>query len=142
MPLKISEHGPYFPIEIFPARNSVPAGLLDQAPQPEKGQGLLDTGATFTAVDTSIILKFNLKPTGNMRQIVSGNDVTQRSTYVVRIAFPSLQCGIDNVEVVGVNAQKYNGLIAIIGNDVLRNFILNYNGPENSFSLTKPKRPQ
>ena len=127
----ITIHGPIVPVEILLTRNCV---AQPSAHSLQKGNALLDTGATTTCVDQSVVGNFNLVPTGNIRRVVSGNDVTERSTYLVRIEFPSIG-GIDDVEVSAIDLKRFNGQIAIIGNDILKFFSIHYNGPKKTFSF-------
>jgi len=95
------------------------------------GMGLIDTGASFTAVDESVCQQLGLKPTGVVRMAhASGSAV--RNTYPIQIIFPGT--GLPNLflpSAVSVNLAIGQGPkhIVLIGRDLLLHLRVVYNGP-------------
>lgn len=98
------------------------------------GLALFDTGASVTCIDDAAAKQLNL-PVVNVVTIASASHAaTQQNVYPVSVEFVGATILIENVLAVGapLNAQ---GLIALIGRDVLRAGTLHYNGIVGEFTL-------
>jgi hypothetical protein len=112
------------------------AGL--EVPQPILIRGLVDTGASSTAVDPTIIEKLGLSATGAMPILTpsTGDKPHQANTFDVSIAVPLPPFNF-NIAAMQVFESSLNvqGIQALIGRDILANCLLVYDGRANIFSL-------
>lgn len=115
-------------------------------PHPQRVRGLIDTGASCTAIDASLVKAFSLIPTGttpigtpstgtkphiaNQYDILLGVVYPHAATY--RLVFEALPV-IESTLV-------HHGFSVLVGRDVLNRCLLVYNGPENIFTLAFQSR--
>jgi Aspartyl protease len=102
--------------------------------------GLLDTGASISAIDTDIVQNLGLQPTGATLIHTPSTGVTpyQTSTYDIRIViFGSVTAHSFILPAVAVteSALKDFGFQVLIGRDVLVHCLFVYDGRANIFSL-------
>lgn len=116
------------------------AQLLDKqnlaVPAPVAGLGLIDTGASSTCIHEPVLTQLGLNPIGTTTSRTAAGIAIQR-LYPVRIEFPGE--GIDRefnsvagVDLSGQTVSLSTGeqqIIALIGRDMMRNWVLIYNGP-------------
>lgn len=129
-PKVLQERGPLLQIEV-----SIPdvlANSINQAqgtiPPPVTGFGLLDTGASITGVDLEELKKLNLNKISETPVMTpSGGEI--QGIYACQISFPGTQ--IEEIELSAVMGSdlKRQGLLAILGRDILEKYQLVYNGP-------------
>lgn|SRR5579871_1313808 len=98
-------------------------------PAPVGGFGLIDTGASVIAVDQSVVQQLGIPPIGIVN--VGGvSGVQQQAQFPASFSFPGT--GLPTISfnfVIGANlAGQQPPIIALIGRDVLRHFVLIYNG--------------
>jgi len=104
-------------------------------PTPVVGRALIDTGATFTAIDRGAATQLNLVaidtiPSGT----AAGPQICPR--YPARLMFPGTPIpGINLPLVVGVDLTG-QGFIVLLGRDFLASFVMTYNGPLGQFILS------
>jgi predicted aspartyl protease len=104
----------------------------EKIPEPISGQALVDTGATFSAIDEGIADKLGVKPIGLAPSGTAGGEV-MLNIYAARFILPlNIQVGFSRATGVRLAGQQY---IALIGRDVLSQMILVYNGPAGLISL-------
>ena len=137
-PLTLQQVGPAFDIEI-----SIPSAMeqiLKQGgqpiPQPAKGQALIDTGATFSAVDQAVMTSLGVPPVGQIHSGTAGGQV-RMNQYPARFMFSNLgtvSLAFEATRATGVQLTG-QGLIALIGRDVLANLLFFYNGPLGTVSM-------
>lgn len=128
--------GPRMQITLSPLEEQIKA-LTDKGediPTPVVGYALIDTGASATCIDR------NAASTAGLAVVGSGpmHSATHADEVVPIFAGQLNIHGLSNVETrsaYGVNLSS-QGLIALIGRDVLSKCILVYNGIDNSFSLS------
>lgn len=103
-------------------------------PQPITGFALIDTGASKTCVEAQAISGLGVTPINRIKvQTPSGS--TQQYLYPARVAFPGTTLpSIEFSSVVG-STLAAQGIVALIGRDVLARFLLVYNGPAGLYSL-------
>ncbi len=135
--------GPGLPVQI-----EVPLTLAQQLqsagqpiPTPVPGFALIDTGASISAVDVSVMQNLAVHPIG-IANVGRAGGPQQQNTYPARFVFPGTQLpSMDFNQLIGANlaAQAVAGsqlrLVALLGRDILQHFILIYNGTTGSFSL-------
>ena len=101
---------------------------------PVAGLGLIDTGAAVCAIDEALIRPLNVPPSG-VTTIATPSGVAQHATYPAALSFPGTALpDVSFADVIGAPLHG-QGIIAIIGRNVLRDFVLIYNGPGGSVSL-------
>jgi len=135
-PATLQQNGPLFDIEI-----AVPSALEQfliqrgqPIPQPIKGQALVDTGATFSAVEDNVIKRLGVNPVGRMQTGTAGGPQVQ-NVYPARFIFAGLGIVFETGRATGVNLTG-TGVVALIGRDVLSNTVFIYNGPMGTVTLS------
>lgn len=104
-------------------------------PAPVTGVGLIDTGASLSAIDHSVVQSLQLAPIGtlNVGGVAGPN---QHLKYPAAFRFPSPTFpGINFNFVLGANIIG-QGIVALIGRDVLTHFVLVYNGVLGQYILS------
>lgn len=132
--------GPLLPLHV--GVSNPKAQVLRQAnlpvPSPCSIQGLVDTGASTTAIDPSIIQNLGLQPTGSMPILTPSTGPTphQANTFDVSLIFPvaNMTFTIGAIQVFE-SALSVQGIQALIGRDVLSYCLLVYDGRAKTFSL-------
>ena len=106
----------------------------EPVPSPVGGWGLIDTGASLTAVDEMSLVHLGVRPIGEASVRTAAGAATT-SLYPARLHFPGSPLrAIEFRRVVGC-ALHAQGLLALIGRDVLRDCLMVYNGTAGTFSL-------
>jgi len=100
-------------------------------PSPLSGIGLIDTGATFTSIDESAAASLGLQPTGT-RKIGAADGPVEKPQFAFKLEIRGLN--METTDGIGCNL-KGQGLIALIGMDLLSHGVLIVNGPDGSFSF-------
>lgn len=121
--------GPILQVEIsvHPTFAQHLQGLGQPIPTPIVGPGLIDTGATFSAVDQTVIQRLGIPPIGTVQLGTAAGPVAQ-TQHPASFGFPGTRLPAINFNfVTGVNLIGQN-IIALIGRDVLRHFVMVYNG--------------
>jgi len=96
-------------------------------PEPFSGDALFDTGASISAVDNSAITNLGINPMG-VTQVHTPGGTVQQNLYPLRFFFPTLSnLTIDFNAVIGSELRS-QGIIALVGRDVLSRCMLVYNG--------------
>jgi hypothetical protein len=109
-------------------------------PSPVAGIGIIDTGAGISAVDDGVLKRLGIQPIGLANIGTAGGQQT-RARYPARFSFPGTALpNIDFTSLVGADLSGFSipfpqPLIALIGRDILRKFILIYNGSSGTFTL-------
>lgn len=110
-------------------------------PTPVMGVALIDTGASITSFDESVVTKLGINPNGVVMVGTAGGP-QQQFTYQVRFSFPGTAFpGFEHPRVLGCNLTGQTVLnqqpvIALIGRDVLARFVFVYNGTVGMWSLS------
>ena len=134
---QLRQRGPSLAVEI-----SVPSDLAAalQAngrpiPPPFSGVGLIDTGASVTSVDESVLVALGLSPTSVVNVATPSAQAVQQPVYACVLAFPGTPLpAIPFNEVIASNLTGL-GCSALIGRDILAACLLVYNGPEGVWTL-------
>lgn len=128
--------GPFFTIEI-----QVPPDISDAlkaagepVPEPETGIAIIDTGASLTCVHQEALERLKLNPF-DIVKTGTANGIVDQQVYPASIVFPTRRWRINLQGVAGVDLTGQNILdppqpvIALIGRNVLENWVFAYNGP-------------
>jgi Aspartyl protease len=96
-------------------------------PSPVVGNALIDTGASICCIDEEHAINLGLQPVG---QISLGNAGGARvhERYIGKISFPGTTLQALEFVLVGCPLRQ-QGLLMLIGRDVLQSCVLIYNGP-------------
>lgn len=104
-------------------------------PKPISGEALFDTGASISAVYTNVITQLGVNPI-SVTSVHTPGGVVQQNLHPIRFVFPTLgMLTVDFNAVIGSNLHP-QGIIALVGRDVLSNCILVYNGPAGMCSIS------
>jgi len=104
-------------------------------------RALVDTGASFTLIEPAVINLLSLSPTGTIEIVTpsTGQNVHTTETYDINLSIYAAETDpplvMPNLRVATAELFLRQGIHALIGRDVLRRFILIYNGSTNEFSL-------
>lgn len=127
-PARLSRFGPVIRVRIQALDDAAggPAALGDSGPPFQEGLALIDTGAARSAVDEGVIRKLGAAPVG---VAVTGTPVGSHSFDVFPAALGFADLGLtlvfDRVRGVRIAPQ---GIIAILGRDILSRTVLVYDG--------------
>lgn len=128
--------GPCIQVQVGVAK-VIAQQLLQQGkevPTPSSGLAIIDTGAAVTCIDDGVARQLGL-PVINVVTISSASHAaTQQNVYPAQIEVIGLPLAIDVPNAIGAPLAE-QGLIALIGRDVLQRCTLFYNGPAGSISL-------
>lgn len=120
------------------------AQALQQAGKPVPGlvaiRALVDTGASSTCIDPSVLTKLQLTPTGKTHMITPSTGATPHlaDQYDVSLAIfgnanePPL---VLPTLAVTATALQHQGIDGLIGRDILTMCLLTYNGSMGQFTL-------
>lgn len=105
-----------------------------EVPSPQSGKGLLDTGASISAIDVELLQKLDIPPIGVTRvSTPSGQDAQE--LYAVKFSFPGKGLpDMTSLNVLGSNLKKQQ-ISALIGRDILRYCLMVYDGTSGSIIL-------
>jgi len=93
-------------------------------PKPITRNALIDTGASASVVDLSVISTLQTSPVGVTAVSTTAGPV-QQNLFPIRFVFPRLV--IDVSAVVGADLRPF-GIVALIGRDILSLFLMIYDG--------------
>lgn len=137
---RISATGPLLDLEI--GVSEIRAKALAKSgkpiPKPVQIQGLIDTGASISAVDKEALNKLELDPTGTVGGLTpssSGKHHKFRQFDVsLKLIHTSFTKKIDPLAVVECELEA-QGIQALIGRDILSECLLVYDGVDDTFAL-------
>ncbi len=142
-PQLLSQNGPILQVVI-----EVPSALAQSmisknqtVPPPVAGIAMIDTGASITSVDVSVLQRLGINPVG-VAFVGTAGGPQQQSTYPAKFSFPGSPLpGFEHSQLLGSNLTgqtvlDQQPLIALIGRDLLSQFIFIYNGTVGMFSLS------
>ena len=111
-------------------------------PNPVQIRGLVDTGASGTCVDPSVLTTLGLSPTGSVTVNTpsTGTQPHVADQYDVSLMIPGAHpthapLVVQNLPVMCAELLVPQGFHVLIGRDILSRCLLNYNGPMNLFTL-------
>lgn len=110
-------------------------------PAPQMIRALIDTGASISAVDPTVLKALDLQQTGeaDIHTPSTAGNAVRTPTYDVMIAILAGRQGdlhfiSDTVQVTGSDLTQF-GFAALIGTDILKSCILHYNGAASLFTI-------
>jgi predicted aspartyl protease len=106
-----------------------------EVPPPVTGWALLDTGASTTCLDDQVAEQLSLPVIGTASIGTASHASSRRNIYPVAIEIAGLQTHII-AKAVGVELSS-QGLLALIGRDVLSACTLFYNGLSGEITLSR-----
>lgn len=122
----LRRRGAIFPIEI-----SLPKTLVDYLtkqgapiPAPVSGHALIDSGASISVADSSVISGLNISPIG-VATVLTPAGPAQKNLFPAR--FKLSQFMTDISPVIGADLRP-QGIVALIGRDILSRFLMIYHG--------------
>ena len=143
-PRGLRSHGPCLPIqiEIHPTLATQLQQTSQAVPSPVSGMALIDTGASISGVDQTVLGQLGVNPVGII-DVGTANGVVQQALYPARFIFPGapvLSFNFDAVIGVNLSGQTPRGsaasLIALIGRDILEEVLMIYDGLSGSVILS------
>jgi hypothetical protein len=120
-------------VMVSAARRAALQAANASIPPPQQIRGLVDTGASHTCIDPTVFLALQLQPTGSvpMHTPSTGGVPMSADTYDVGILIPCTATSVPfhrpNMQVSSTDLSA-QGFHALLGRDVLSQFILTYNG--------------
>jgi hypothetical protein len=123
----------------WPRQQALRAANLP-VPSPTSGIFLVDTGASTTVVDKSLIAPLGLAPTGAAmcHTPSTGQSAIRFDQYDVMLMVPGNAPGqvwlVEALPVMECDLSA-QGILGLIGRDMLNKSLLVYNGPANEFTL-------
>lgn len=135
----LAQRGPLVQITIsqLEQHQKVLAEAGDDIPAPVAGFALIDTGASVTCIDVASAQQAGLaiSGTGSMNSATHANE--QVPLFAGRLDIAGLDPNIAIWRALGANLREmHNGIIALIGRDVLKGTVLIYNGLTGTVSLS------
>jgi predicted aspartyl protease len=104
-------------------------------PTPEGGWALIDTGATSTCIDDAAAARLNLPAIDVVTVASASHASTQQNVHPIQIEVIGLPITISAPRAIAAPLVA-QGLVVLIGRDVLQHCPLFYNGPAGGFSLS------
>ena len=133
----LQQRGPVVQVSVTVEQN-IAQQLLAQGvtlPPPESGLALIDSGATSTCIDEDAALRLRL-PVIDVATVASASHAsTEQNVHPIQIEVVGLALTISAPRVIAAPLAT-QGLLILIGRDVLQHCTLFYNGPAGSFSLS------
>ncbi len=109
------------------------AGITPTAPM--NVRALVDTGASSSALDATVIQSLNLIQTGRT-QVHTPSGYGERDQFDVSLFFGSVPGDVKSFTVSIISSDLASeGFLAILGWDILRHCILTCDGPKGTFRL-------
>lgn len=134
--IALSARGPRLQVSLG-VHQAIATQLLQQGkalPQPVSGLALIDTGASTTCIDEDAAQKLQLPVTNIVTVASASHASTRHNVYPSQIEVIGLPIAINAPNAIGAPLAA-QGLLALIGRDVLQVCTLHYNGPAGSISL-------
>lgn len=142
--LNIEPNGPIVNANVSVSEGRRTALLAQGQPVPpiRTIRALVDTGASFTSIEPSVLQALNLTPTGTIEIVTpsTGNQTHTTETYDVDLLIGGANptdtpLHMPNLRISASELFLHQGIHALIGRDVLKRCILVYNGAVNVFSV-------
>ena len=137
--LVMTQRGPLLQAQVTLAQ-SFAAELKERGeepPEPEKGMVMLDTSAPTTFIDETAANKLGLPAVDVvrlMRPTGASGETIEQNVYPARIELVGMTVGFDLMRAVAAPLHT-QGVVALIGRDILSSCVLTYNGPSGQITL-------
>jgi len=133
----LQQRGPIVQVSVALQRD-LAAGLVQQGlaiPQPMVGLALIDTGASNTCIDDEAARSMNL-PVIDVGSMTSATHAqTPSNIYPVQIEIIGFKISFQSPRTMGA-ALREQGLLILLGRDLLQRCTLFYNGPTGQITLS------
>ena len=106
----------------------------ESVPQPVAGLALLDTGASSTCIDEALAEQLGISPVDVVHVASASHAATEQNVYPVRLEVLGSPITINAPRAIG-GPLAAQGILALIGRDVLQSCTLFYNGMTGQISL-------
>ena len=113
--------------------------LIDTGEPPTTGLALIDTGAQATCIDAELAASIGCPVVGTAQMTSATHDAVDVPLYAVQLNIPDL--GTVTARRAYAAQLEPQGLIALIGRDILKFWNFTYNGPAGTFSISTPTLP-
>jgi len=104
-------------------------------PPPVSGLALIDTGASSTCIDNAAAKKLKLPAIDVVAIASASHSQTEQNVYPITLEIAGLPIMINAPRAIG-GALESQGLLVLIGRDVLQHCVLVYNGVSGGFSIS------
>ena len=133
----LTQRGPIVQVTVS-IGHAIAQQILQQGgtlPPPVSGLALIDTGATSTCVDDGAAQTLHLPAIDVVTIASASHSSTEQNVYPISVEVVGLPIAINAPRAIGapLNSQ---GLLVLIGRDLLQHCVLVYNGITGSFSLS------
>lgn len=128
-------------IAVSAARQGALTAAAQPIPNPVKIRALIDTGATSTCLDPSVLQALNLTPTGSatVETPSTGGIPVSADQYDISLIVPAGDKHgpliVYNLPVICMQLFPSMGYHALIGRDILAQCVFSYNGSIEMFTL-------
>ena len=129
----LEQRGPVLAVEATPLH-------IDTGDPPTAGLALIDTGAQATCIDAELAASIGCPVVGTAQMTSATHDAVEVPLYAVQLNIPALS-GIVTARLAYAAQLEPQGLIALIGRDILKFWNFTYNGPAGTFSISTPTLP-
>jgi predicted aspartyl protease len=120
-------------LEVPPALAKQLAASGFPVPAPVTGTALIDTGATRSAIDRSVVARLGLNPIGLVTLGTAGGTSVQ-ALYPLKLVLQQINSTVEFESVTGCDLGATD-LVMLIGRDVLRLRTFTYDGVSGQYSL-------
>jgi hypothetical protein len=103
-------------------------------PKPSAGLALIDTGSISSCVDEEVAISMHLPVVGNINLASASHSSHRANQYPIKVTIQGLPMAFNAPAAIGAPL-KVQGLIAIIGRDILQICCLIYNGSIGQFTI-------
>lgn len=143
--LQMTQNGPMLNaiIGVSTARHQALTAASQPVPDVVPVQALIDTGASSTCIDPSVLKKLNLSPTGKASVITpsTGKKAVDVDQYDIALLIPGAKASqaplvIQTLPAIACELFDSQGFYTLIGRDVLSQCLLIYDGPFSLFTLS------
>ena len=124
--------GPVLAVEAMP--------LNVEGGDPASGLALIDTGAAGTCIDDEVAASIGCPVVGTAQMASATHDAVEVPVYAVQLNVPSLSLIVTARRAFAAQLRP-QGLVALIGRDILKFWNFTYNGPAGTFGISIPTAP-
>ena len=137
-PEELTSTGPIIPVTLTLSDETqrVYTDKGEQPPESVSGYAMIDTGATTTCFDQTCAKKAGLPIVGTSKMASATQREIEVPVFAGKIALTPSNIVINVEKGLGANLSAFNGLVALIGRDLLGSSIFIYNGPAGSISIS------
>ena len=134
-PGRLVVSGPRVPVQV-----EVPTALAKRladegkpVPAPATGWGLIDTGATSSAVSAKVVENLGVSPVGVVKVGTAGGR-REQATYPIKLVLSTIGLSIEYGQVTGAELEGMD-IVVLIGRDFLSRVLFIYDGPSAEYTL-------